>query len=81
MWPAPRDAHRAKTNSASNSGDYVAARRSLLSRYVARWLLALHDQDVVTYARLLFEIIQDISGHLESSCPNEHEVCITPVCL
>jgi len=80
MWPTPRDARRAQTSSANNSGGYVAARRSLLSRYAARWLLALHDQDVIAYARLLFEIIQDISSCLESSCletSNGHEVRVT----
>lgn len=81
MWPAPRDARRAQTSSASNGGDYVAARRSLLSRYAARWLLALHDQDVVMYARLLFEIIRDIASHVESSFLNGHEVRVTPMNL
>ncbi|KAG0707722.1 hypothetical protein DFH29DRAFT_594927 [Suillus ampliporus] len=73
VWPTAHDARRAQNSSVNNGGDYVAARRSLLSRYAARWLLALHDQDVVTYARLLSEIIQDIASCLESSCPNVHE--------
>ncbi|OAX44683.1 hypothetical protein K503DRAFT_196614 [Rhizopogon vinicolor AM-OR11-026] len=76
MWPTPRDARRAQIGSANNGGDYVAARRSLLSRYAARWLLALHDQDVVTYARLLFEIIRDIASGLEN-CLNGHEPSAT----
>ncbi|OJA10550.1 hypothetical protein AZE42_03139 [Rhizopogon vesiculosus] len=76
VWPTPRDARRAQTGSANNGGDYVAARRSLLSRYAARWLLALHDQDVVTYARLLFEIIRDIASGLEN-CLNGHEPSAT----
>ncbi|KAG1756739.1 uncharacterized protein EDB91DRAFT_1332497 [Suillus paluster] len=69
VWPTAHDARRAPSSSVNNGGDYVAARRSLLSRYAAGWLLALHDQDVVTYARLLSEIIQDIATCLGSSCP------------
>ncbi|KAG1753463.1 hypothetical protein EDB19DRAFT_1903124 [Suillus lakei] len=73
VWPTAHDARRAPSSSVNNGGDYVAARRSLLSRYAARWLLALHDQDFVAYARLLSEIIQDIASRHESSCLNAHE--------
>ncbi|KAG2054622.1 hypothetical protein BDR06DRAFT_982221 [Suillus hirtellus] len=73
VWPATHDVRRAQSSSTNNGGDYVAARRCLLSRYAARWLLALHDQDFVAYARLLSDIIQDIASRHESSCLNAHE--------
>ncbi|KAG1827253.1 uncharacterized protein BJ212DRAFT_1256361 [Suillus subaureus] len=73
VWPITYHARRAPSSSVNNGGDYVAARRSLLSRYAARWLLALHDQDFVAYVRLLSDNIQDIASHYESSCLNVHE--------
>ncbi|KAG1803828.1 uncharacterized protein HD556DRAFT_1226659 [Suillus plorans] len=73
VWPTTHDVRRAPSSSINNGGDYVAARRCLLSRYAARWLLALHDQDFVAYARLLSDIIQDIASRHESSCLNAHE--------
>lgn len=45
----------------NNGGDYVAARRALLNRYAARWLLALHNLDVSLYAALLYDISEEIS--------------------
>ncbi|KAG1782540.1 hypothetical protein EV702DRAFT_387062 [Suillus placidus] len=73
VWPTPHDARRAPSSSVNNGGDYIAARRSLLSRYAARWLLALHDQDFVAYARLLSDIIQDVASRHERSCLSAHE--------
>lgn len=73
MWPTTHDARRAPSSSVNNGGDYVAARRSLLSRYATRWLLALHDQDFVAYARLLSDIIQDVASRHELPFFNAHE--------
>ncbi|KAG1772712.1 hypothetical protein EDD22DRAFT_947279 [Suillus occidentalis] len=73
VWPTTHDARRAPSSSVNNGGDYVAARRSLLSRYATRWLLALHDQDFVAYARLLSDIIQDVASRYERPCFNAHE--------
>ncbi|KAG1878063.1 hypothetical protein DFJ58DRAFT_648717 [Suillus subalutaceus] len=73
VWPTTYDARRAPSSSVNNGGDYVAARRSLLSRYAARWLLALHDQDFVAYVQLLSDNIQDIASRHERSCLNAHE--------
>lgn len=44
----------------NNGGDYVASRRALLRQYVARWLLALHDEDVNLYAKMIYEICADL---------------------
>jgi hypothetical protein len=73
VWPTTYDARRAPSSSVNNGGDYVAARHSLLSRYAARWLLALHDQDFVAYVQLLSDNIQDIASRHERSCLNAHE--------
>ncbi|KAG2034905.1 hypothetical protein BDR03DRAFT_900655 [Suillus americanus] len=73
VWPTTYDARRAPSSSVNNGGDYIAARRSLLSRYAARWLLALHDQDFVAYVQLLFDNIQDIASRHERSCLDAHE--------
>ncbi|KAG2078289.1 hypothetical protein BDR04DRAFT_1131999 [Suillus decipiens] len=72
-WPITHGVRRAPNNSVNNGGDYIAARRSLLSRYAARWLLALHDQDFAAYVRLLLDNIQDIASRHERSCLNAHE--------
>jgi hypothetical protein len=79
VWPTTYDARRAPSSSVNNGGDYVAARHSLLSRYAARWLLALHDQDFVAYVQLLSDNIQDIASRHERSCLNAHEVRATPM--
>ncbi|OBZ75571.1 hypothetical protein A0H81_04216 [Grifola frondosa] len=42
---------------ANNGGDYVASRRLLSSRYAARWMLALHDQDINGYGIMLFDLL------------------------
>ncbi|KAF9227889.1 hypothetical protein BS17DRAFT_410421 [Gyrodon lividus] len=61
-WPSSRDLRRAvPTSSVNNGGDYVASRRTLLQKYVTRWLLALHDQDVFTYSRIVFNVTRDIA--------------------
>ncbi|KIJ69367.1 hypothetical protein HYDPIDRAFT_36436 [Hydnomerulius pinastri MD-312] len=61
-WPSSRDSRRVvPTSSVNNGGDYVAARRSLLQKYVARWLLALHNQDVSAYSRIIFDVTRDIA--------------------
>jgi hypothetical protein len=46
----------------NNGGDYVASRRALLNQYVARWLLAFHDQEFKVYANVLYEICTDLAG-------------------
>ncbi|KAF8844936.1 hypothetical protein BDN67DRAFT_942465 [Paxillus ammoniavirescens] len=61
-WPSSRDLRRAvPSSSVNNGGDYVASRRTLLQKYVARWLLALHDQDISAYSRIVFNVTRDIA--------------------
>ncbi|KAF9246494.1 hypothetical protein BU15DRAFT_40292 [Melanogaster broomeanus] len=61
-WPSSQDSRRAvPTSSVNNGGDYVASRRTLLQKYVARWLLALHNQDISAYPRIVFDVTRDIA--------------------
>ncbi|KAI0324520.1 hypothetical protein GY45DRAFT_1288775 [Cubamyces sp. BRFM 1775] len=56
-WPSSTPLRPAAATSANNGGDYVAGRRALSYRYAARWLLALHDQDVDQYATMVFDLL------------------------
>lgn len=54
-WPklsGPRLASNSLTN---NGGDFVSARRLLLSRFAFPWLSQLHDLDTVFYCQIMFE--------------------------
>ncbi|SJL00441.1 uncharacterized protein ARMOST_03754 [Armillaria ostoyae] len=54
-WPEARTLRHVPPSSVHNGGDYVTARRSLLSHYAIPWLSALHNEDVDNYAMLLYE--------------------------
>jgi hypothetical protein len=61
-WPSANNNTRpAPASTVNNGGDYVASRRALLNQYVARWLLAFHDQNVKVYANVLYEICTDLA--------------------
>ena len=62
-WPSANSTRPAPASSVNNGGDYVASRRALLNQYAARWLLALHDQDVGVYAHVLYEVCTDLAEH------------------
>ena len=59
-WP-PHSQIRTGAASSTNGGDYVAARRMLLERHAAMWLLSLHDLDMDNYATMLFDVLMDIA--------------------
>lgn len=59
-WPSTNAARTASASAPNNGGDYVASRRALLNQYVARWLLALHDEDVNVYAKMVYGICADL---------------------
>lgn len=61
-WPSVNSTRPTPTSTVNNGGDYVASRRALLNQYVARWLLAFHDQDIKVYAQVLYEICTDLAG-------------------
>ncbi|TBU65728.1 hypothetical protein BD310DRAFT_803111 [Dichomitus squalens] len=63
-WPNTTQSRPTAASSANNGGDYVAGRRSLSSRYAARWLLALHDQDIEVYAVMVFDLLVELSQEL-----------------
>ncbi|KAK0197058.1 hypothetical protein F5146DRAFT_1099379 [Armillaria mellea] len=54
-WPEARTLRHVPPSSVHNGGDYVTARRSLLSHYAIPWLSALHNEDADNYAMLLYE--------------------------
>ncbi|KAG7452502.1 uncharacterized protein BT62DRAFT_879722 [Guyanagaster necrorhizus] len=55
-WPEAQTLRHAPPSSVHNGGDYVMARRSLLSHYAIPWLLTLHNESAENYAILLYEI-------------------------
>ncbi|RDB21389.1 hypothetical protein Hypma_011626 [Hypsizygus marmoreus] len=61
-WPSSQSSRPTPSSSSNNGGDYIAARRTLLSQYVKPWLLALHDQDAKIYAGLIYESCIDTEG-------------------
>jgi hypothetical protein len=70
-WPF---SHSSSRPTPTSGGDYVATRRALLTRYAARWLLAVHNLDIVSYAKLLYELCTDISGDI----PTEDTAFLVP---
>ncbi|PBK96908.1 hypothetical protein ARMGADRAFT_1010439 [Armillaria gallica] len=54
-WPEARTLRHVPPSSVHNGGDYVTARRSLLSHYAIPWLSALHNEDAENYGMLLYE--------------------------
>ncbi|KAF7976726.1 hypothetical protein HWV62_5909 [Athelia sp. TMB] len=60
-WPSSHTGRPGPSSAISNGGDYVASRRALLTQYVSRWLLAFHDQDSDTYAKVFFAICAELA--------------------
>ncbi|TDL27495.1 hypothetical protein BD410DRAFT_782583 [Rickenella mellea] len=60
-WPSGASSRSAPTSSVNNGGDHVARRKSLLTRYAAPWLLALHNRDRVFYSHLLFNLCTELA--------------------
>ncbi|KAK7019346.1 hypothetical protein R3P38DRAFT_2978554 [Favolaschia claudopus] len=60
-WPFNSSSRHVPASSASNGGDYVAARRAMLNRYAVKWLSELHGQDPTLYGTLLYEICVEAS--------------------
>jgi hypothetical protein len=56
MWPPLHsDGRLNSANLSSNGGDFVVARRLILSRYALPWLLEFHDLDSDLYDRIAFQ--------------------------
>lgn len=60
-WPPQAQDRPTAAGAPGNGGDYVATRRSLLSRYVAPWMLALHDQNIMNYATMIFDLVTEFA--------------------
>jgi len=54
MWPLT-DGRLNSANLSSNGGDFVVARRLILSRYASPWLLEFHNLDSDLYDRIAFQ--------------------------
>ncbi|KAI6099878.1 hypothetical protein EDD16DRAFT_1889071 [Pisolithus croceorrhizus] len=61
-WPYTQNSRRIPTSSVNNGGDYIASRRSLLHTYTAKWLLALHNQDISVYPAIVFDATHEIAS-------------------
>ncbi|KAI6005919.1 hypothetical protein EDD15DRAFT_2384583 [Pisolithus albus] len=61
-WPRTQNSRRIPTNSVNNGGDYIASRRNLLHTYIAKWLLALHNQDISAYPAIVFDATHEIAS-------------------
>ncbi|KAF9075268.1 hypothetical protein BDP27DRAFT_1315801 [Rhodocollybia butyracea] len=48
-------------SASSSSGDYLASRRALCSRYAIPWLLALHHLNAENYCALLYDICVELT--------------------
>ena len=66
-WPSSSQGRPTPATSANNGGDYVAGRRALSLRYAARWLLALHDMDIDSYATMVFDLLVEQAHELPVS--------------
>lgn len=53
-WPVSQNSRPNPNNLTSNGGDFISARRQLITRYVLPWLLSLHDLDSELYTDILF---------------------------
>jgi hypothetical protein len=81
-WPPFPNTRSSPSSTASNGGDFVSARRSLLSRFALPWLSRLHALDPAFYCQTLFDSCSQIvaAGDLESnaisgSAVRENDVC------
>jgi len=69
-WPYQSEARPGPSSLASNGGDFVAARRSLLSRFAAPWLLEFHDLYPELYSQTAFETCLEFANEQDV----DHEV-------
>lgn len=72
-WPSPSTTRLAPSGVANNGGDFVSARRLLLSRFALPWLLELHGLDPAFYCQIMFDaccdIVNDEDADFESTNP------------
>jgi hypothetical protein len=55
MWPLQSDRRRNSAHLPTHGGDFVVARRLILSHYASPWLRELHDLDPDLYDRIAFQ--------------------------
>jgi hypothetical protein len=60
-WPIDQNTRSTPAVSSRSGNDYIASRRSLLRRYGAPWLMALHNRDPKFYASKMYEFCTELA--------------------
>ncbi|KAF9482782.1 hypothetical protein BDN70DRAFT_800871 [Pholiota conissans] len=68
-WPSSLGARSGSNNLASNGGDFVSARRALLSRFAFPWLSELHELDPIFYGQIVFDSCYQFSEESDIQLP------------
>ena len=66
MWPPHSDGPFGSSNASSHGGDFVVARRLILSRYAVPWLLELHNLDSNLYEKIAFQSCLQLADEQDS---------------
>jgi len=61
-WPPHASNHRTPGISFHNGRVYIDYRRELMSRYAAKWMGSLHDDDRSAYADMICQLSQELAG-------------------
>ena len=60
-WLSSQTIRPTQPGSMANGGDYIATRRSLLTRYAITWLLNLHGNDSVASVVMIYEACEGLA--------------------
>jgi hypothetical protein len=71
MWPLHPDGRLNSSNLSSNGGDFVVARRLILSHYALPWLLDFHNLDSDLYDRVAFQSCSQMAAERVSGAHNQ----------
>jgi hypothetical protein len=66
------DERQVSSNFSGKGGEFVVARRSILSRFALPWLLELHDLDPILYDRIAFETCLEVSNEKVLDVEHQH---------
>jgi len=73
MWPPHLDGRLNSANPSSNGGDFVVARRLIISRYASPWLLEFHNLDSDLYDRIAFQTCLQMATEQDSDARQQLE--------
>ena len=71
MWPLHSDGRLNSANLSSNGGDFVVARRLILSHYASPWLLEFHNLDSDLYDRIAFQSCLQMAAERDSDAQHQ----------